>query len=76
MVVFWWSKSNERWLERQMLCKLISNANQELKYIDYQYSTHFGVVNIVLNANPELRTGLLLLMSFGHFVIPKGIKQQ
>ena len=55
--------------------QLITNANQELRCIDYQCSTHFGVVNTAFNAYTELRTGLLLLMSFGHFVIPEGIKQ-
>ena len=34
-----------------------------------EYSTHFGVANITNANNPELRTGLLLFMSFRHFYI-------
>jgi hypothetical protein len=48
---------------------------QKFKLIDNRYSTHSGVVYTGVLTTPELCTGLLLLMSFRHFPILKGFKQ-
>ncbi len=49
--------------------------SQELKLINNKYSTHFGVVSAGVLKLPELPTGLFLLVSFGHFLIPEGFKK-
>ena len=44
-------------------------ANQGLKVVDYLLFNPLRGCKYVPIANPELRTGLLLLMSVGHFFI-------